>query len=321
MTLISVIIPVKNGAGILDKCLSAITNQTIATEINIIVLDSGSTDNSVIIAESFGARVINIPPKDFNHGLTRNIGVEQASGSLLYFTVQDAYLAERDQLEKMSAHFIDSELQAVVGMQATPHERDKNPADWFKRITKPNTVFRHFPDGSFGAMSLREQFKYCSWDNVNAMYRKSALVNIPFIKTDFAEDWSWVKAALTAKMKIAFDPSLVAYHYHHRNFGYSFRVEYIINYNFFTRFGVYPALPPLLRPLATAWKRIWSNNNIPFGEKVYWTIHNFNSQAGNFSSHLIFIIVSRFFSKRTLDRSLLFFCKSVPQGAANSSTT
>jgi rhamnosyltransferase len=316
---ISVIIPVKNGAATLDKCLGAIRNQTIAESINIIVLDSGSTDGSVKIGQRYGAEIIDIAPNTFNHGLTRNIGVEHATAPLLYFTVQDAYLAENDQLERMATHFKDEQLQGVVGMQAVPHDRDKNPALWFKRITKPNTVVRHFPDGSFARLSLQDQFQHCAWDNVNAMYRKTALEAVPFMETSFAEDWFWAKDALTAKMKIAYDPALVVYHYHHRSFGYSFRVEYIINYNFFCRFGVSPTVPAVLRPLLTGWKRIWTNNVVELKEKLYWTGHHLSSIAGNYSSHLIFIVISRFCSQKMLDKSVLFFCKTTPQGSTKNS--
>lgn len=311
---ISVVIPVKNGAATLVKCLNAFKQQTIAEQIEIIVLDSMSTDNSREIAKSFGAKIISIMLSDFNHGLTRNVGVDYAVGELLYFTVQDAYLAENNQLEKMAAHFNNLELQAVVGMQATPHDKDKNPARWFKRSSKPETVYRHFPDGNFGKMSLQEQFKHCSWDNVNAMYKKSAVQKIPFKKTDFAEDWLWVKDALEAKMKVAFDPSLVVYHYHHRDFGYSFRVQYIINYHFLKQFNVYPVLPRFIMPVLTDFYRILKNDKISLKEKMYWSRHNFMGSSGVFLSHLIFLTIVRLFGKNGLAKSKNYFCTEIPQG-------
>ena len=312
--MLTVIIPVKNGAATLAKCLAAIKQQTIAYKIEILILDSNSMDESIEMAKSFGARIININPSDFNHGLTRNVGANNASGELLYFTVQDAYLAENDQLEKMLLHFNDPELQAVVGMQATPHDKDKNPARWFKRFTKPETKFRHFPDGDFGKMPLQQQFKYCSWDNVNAMYRKSALQKVPFTKTDFAEDWLWAKDALTAKMKIAFDPSLLVWHYHHIDFGYSFRVHYIMNYNFFKQFKVYPSLPRYGVPLLKDFYRIFKSDKITSTQKVYWSKHSFMGSSGGYLSNLSFIIIGRFFGEKILTKSMDFFCSSIPQG-------
>ncbi len=64
---ISVIIPVKNGATTLGKCLNAIKQQTIAEDIEVLVLDSMSTDSSREIAESYSAQIIDISIDAFNH--------------------------------------------------------------------------------------------------------------------------------------------------------------------------------------------------------------------------------------------------------------
>lgn len=317
--MVSVIIPVKNGEATLEKCLAAVKNQTIADGIEIIVLDSASSDNSAMIAKSFGAEVIEINPDEFNHGSTRNVGVKFATRELLYFTVQDAYVSEADQLQKMANHFKDISLQAVVGMQAIPHDKDKNPARWFKRFTKPETVFRHFPEGDFGQMPLKEQFKHCGWDNVNAMYRKSALETIPFAKTNFAEDWLWVRDALAAKMKIAFDPSLVVYHYHHRDFSYSFKVQYILNYNFYKFFNVYPGIPAFIKPVLTDIYLVWKNRQINIKDKLYWSVHNLLGRSAVVLSHLTFLVFVKLLGNNALDRSLYYFCHIIPQGKIKSS--
>jgi rhamnosyltransferase len=89
---ISVIIPVKNGVATLERCLQSIADQTIANNTEIIILNSMSTDNSMDIARKFNARIIDIPEGTFDHGLTRNIGVQQASGEFVYLTVQDAWM-------------------------------------------------------------------------------------------------------------------------------------------------------------------------------------------------------------------------------------
>ena len=313
--MISVIIPIKNGEATLSRCLAAIKGQTIADNIEVIVLDSQSTDNSLQIAKSFGASIIKVKSDEFNHGLTRNLGTQQANGELLYYTVQDAYLAEKDQLEKMVAHFRDKELQAVVGMQATPHDKDKNPARWFKRITQPVTTCEHFPNETFSKLSLKKQLSaFNHWDDVNAMYRKSALLTIPFTKTNFAEDKIWARDALQAGYKIAFDPSLVVYHYHHYDFKYAFKVEFILNYAYYRFFKVLPVLPRFVIPVLTAGYRIWKNNTIAFKKKIYWTFHNLSGITGSFMSTLIFFILGKYFGARSLDKSFRLFCKEVPQG-------
>lgn len=313
--MINVIIPVKNGEKTLEKCLEAISRQTIADELEIIVLDSCSTDKSVEIAVKYNARVINIPDGTFNHGLTRNMGVKYANDNLLYFTVQDAYLAEASQLEKMAAHFADKELQAVVGMQAISNDPDKNPARWFKRMSTPVTSYSHFPNGTFSKLCLKEQLSsFAYWDDVNAMYRRSALEAIPFIETDFAEDKFWAKDALQAGYKIAFDPSLVVYHYHHYDFKYAFKVEYILNYAYYKNWKIFPGLPPFIKPLVTLFYRIWKNRTISFSKKIYWSYHSVSGLTGSFLSNLVFIVIEKSFGDQGLNKTFHFFCARVPQG-------
>lgn len=316
MCLVTVIIPVKNGAATLKKCLAAIRNQTIADKIEILILDSNSSDNSKEIATDFGVKVISIDPTEFNHGLTRNVGAKHAKGILLYYTVQDAYLAEVNQLEKMVDHFKDEELQAVVGIQAIPNEVDKNPAKWFKRISEPITAFKHFPNGTFLRLSMKERLStFNFWDDVNAMYRKVALEAVPFIKTDFAEDKFWAKEALEAGMKIAFDPRLVVYHYHHSDFKYSFRLHYILNYSYYRFWKVYPRLSPFLVTIIRYWYRIWKNKELTFKNKVYWSYYNFSSEMASYLSLLTFIAVGKIFGEKKLEKTFIFFCKKVPQGS------
>ena len=90
--MISVVIPVKNGGKTLERCLDSLRNQINGRDLEIIILDSMSSDNSKEIGFSYGAIIIPIPNGTFNHGLTRNLGVQKSSGDLIYLTVQDAWL-------------------------------------------------------------------------------------------------------------------------------------------------------------------------------------------------------------------------------------
>ena len=82
---ITVIIPVKNGAETLHDCLKAITTQQYNGTIEIIILDSNSTDESVNMGIAYGAKIVKVEEGSFNHGLTRNTGANIATGELLYY--------------------------------------------------------------------------------------------------------------------------------------------------------------------------------------------------------------------------------------------
>lgn len=315
MCIISVIIPVKNGEATLEKCLAGIYSQSIADQVEVIILDSGSTDASVTICSKFPVRIIPVEPSTFNHGLTRNFGAAVSNGDYLYFTVQDARIAEKDMLHNMRAHFSDTAVQAVVGMQAIPSDPDKNPAVWFNRISEPVVEIRHFPENTFLKLGPNEQYVLSNWDNVNAMYRRSAIEQVPFRNTSFSEDWIWANDALCLGMKIIRDPSLVVYHYHHQNFSYTLKEQYILHYNHWKFFRRKPDRPMLFKPVLNAIYRILNKHDIAFKAKIQWILHNVEINVSKLVAFLIFRIGYSLKKQEGLDylyRRLI--SENIPQG-------
>ena len=311
---ISVIIPVKNGAETLHDCLNAIATQQYNGKVEIIILDSNSTDESVNIGKSYGAKIVKVEEGNFNHGLTRNTGANIATGELLYFTVQDAWISSADMFEKMSMHFEDEAVKSVTGMQAIPHHKNKNPALWFKRSSAPVPEFYQFEKNEFQSLSPIKQKELCCWDNVNAMYKKTALQQQPFIKANLSEDMIWAKEALSKGWKIARDPSLLVYHYHHHSFGYNFKVNYAVAYEDKKIFGIKPTYPTVLLPFFRRVNSVRKNKEISTLHKPAWVMHN----AGMFLAHTFSVAIFRsalfFGGEKLLDKSLQFFCNTVPQG-------
>jgi rhamnosyltransferase len=87
---VTVAVPVYNGARYLDEVLGAVRAQRVDRELELLVIDSGSTDGSLEIAERHGARIHRIPKAEFSHGGTRNLAMEMASGEHVAFITQDA---------------------------------------------------------------------------------------------------------------------------------------------------------------------------------------------------------------------------------------
>ena len=87
---VSVVIPTKNGGEDFRRALATIANQKGFRKVETIVVDSGSTDKTVEVAEQFGAKIIKILPEEFSDSYARNLGASYASGEYLLFTVQDA---------------------------------------------------------------------------------------------------------------------------------------------------------------------------------------------------------------------------------------
>lgn len=99
---ISVIIPVFNSSLCLDHCLSTVINQTLE-DIEIILIDDGSTDNSLNIIKNYAKKYNNIKytsKKNEGQAIARNIGIQMASGEFITFIDSDDYV-ELNMLEKL----------------------------------------------------------------------------------------------------------------------------------------------------------------------------------------------------------------------------
>jgi len=91
---ISVIVPMFNAEAYIEKCIESILNQTINDDIEIIVINDGSTDNSLDIVKKFeidGVIVKNI----LNEGVSkaRNVGLSLASGQYIMFVDSDDWIS------------------------------------------------------------------------------------------------------------------------------------------------------------------------------------------------------------------------------------
>ena len=274
-----------------------------------------STENSREIANRYEAKIIPIPDGTFNHGLTRNIGAQNASGDLLFFTVQDAWLSENDLLEKMAKHFEDEKVMGVTGHQAVPHEKDKNPMLWYQRFSEPKVVIREIKDvEEFKRSSQANQQFLIAWDNVVAMYRKSALIEQPFVATQFAEDWIWSREALLGGWKLIYDPSLVVYHYHHSGYNYAYKVAFAVNYHFYKFFNFKQCIPGIFLPMVKATYHLSKNSQLTMREKWYWMFHNYATRIGTFNSHVNFVFHNYIGGIKSVEKRYNQVCKKIHQG-------
>jgi rhamnosyltransferase len=127
MTDISVIIPTLNAARYLEDLLESLNNQNVKAK-EILIVDSESEDKTVAIARRFGANIIKIKRKFFNHGGTRNFAASLTKGDVLIFLTQDALPDDRFFIQNLTAPLSQVHIAAAFGRQkprpdAAPHER------------------------------------------------------------------------------------------------------------------------------------------------------------------------------------------------------
>lgn len=89
---VSIIIPVKNSANVLTTCLQYIQSQTY-NNIEIIIVDSNSSDNTKDICKNFSARYLQLEKKNsinrFDATDKRNLGARMATGDFVYYLDAD----------------------------------------------------------------------------------------------------------------------------------------------------------------------------------------------------------------------------------------
>ena len=79
---VSVIIRTLNEQKFLTECLGAVLNQEYGRKPEIIIVDSGSSDNTLEIAMKFGAKILHINIEDFTYGRALNMGFSEATGDI-----------------------------------------------------------------------------------------------------------------------------------------------------------------------------------------------------------------------------------------------
>lgn len=110
---VSVIVPVYNGGRQLERCLLGILGSYHGA-FELIVVDNGSTDDSVAIAEKYEAKVLHCPGPS-GPGAARNVGVQQARGNILVFVDADVVVYPETLGRMVKTFEQDSELAAVFG--------------------------------------------------------------------------------------------------------------------------------------------------------------------------------------------------------------
>ncbi len=275
--LISLVIPVRNGEPWLDACLQNILKQSLFHQTEIIVIDSGSTDNTLEILNKYPVTVFTISAEDFNHGVTRNYAVNFCKGEYVVMTVQDAHAVDSLWLENLMKGFrVAENVAGVCGQQIVPQKRGMNPVDWFRPYSNPTLqVYQFDTAGDFDKLSPAEKKNICSWDNVTAMYKRNVLRQIPFQKITYGEDAVWAQEVLRAGYAIVYNNEARVYHYHNEDQEFTFKRAFTAMYLRYKQFGyIYPHKTKALKEKLGIIKTIWEAEPLSIKEKWNWFLYN-----------------------------------------------
>lgn len=206
-----------NGERYLEALLSAVRDQEYAGVVEVLVIDSGSTDGTLgIISAHPEVRLHQIPNSEFGHGKTRNLVAQLATGDIVVYLTHDAVPAGPQWLSRLVAPFIDDDrIVAVLGKQVP--RRGCVPIlkydieRVFERLGPDygHTVF--YDDGTLTDPTAREAAGFYS--DANSAARRSVLVGaIPYRDVAYAEDQQFGRDVIDAGLRKAYAPGAAVEH-------------------------------------------------------------------------------------------------------------
>ncbi len=204
---VSIVIPARNEGENIGQCLQAIYAQETPYTFEIIVIDSGSTDNTVDIVNQYPlVRLVQIEPGEFGHGRTRNLGAEIAKGRYIVFLNADALPLNTDWLNPL----------------IRPLKEDQTLAGVFSRHVPKDDCFlymvRDLQNAMPGKKILRTRagkMDFMLFSTVSAALPKQIWKQFPFDNDIIiAEDQDWAKKVLDKGKKILYQPASMVRHSH-----------------------------------------------------------------------------------------------------------
>ena len=207
---ISVIIPTLNAAELLAEQVSTLRSQDLPPE-QIIVIDSGSEDGTAALARTLPVELLTIEPGTFDHGGTRNLGAEHATGNILIFMTQDAIFRNSETLEKLIKPLQESDI--VVSYARQVPDENASPAEQYLRLA-------NYPPGpKIKAMQDIDKLGIKTFQNSNvcAAYRRTEFEQLGCFPAPVVcnEDMLFAAKAIFAGYRVAYSAGALVTHTHH----------------------------------------------------------------------------------------------------------
>jgi rhamnosyltransferase len=211
---ISIVIRSKNDAALIGATLAAVHRQDFAGEKEIIHIDSGSTDATVDIIESFRPhKLIRIAADAYVPGVVLNRGMRESSSRWVVFLNSDCTPADDRWL---------SELMAAA--ESAP----RAGAVFGRQVPRPDcqAVYAHDYDRCFGAARDAARWEHF-FSMANSAVRRAAWTEQPFREDlQYSEDDEWSRRLVRHGWNIAYAEAAAVFHSHNYTLRQAFRRSY-----------------------------------------------------------------------------------------------
>lgn len=219
---VSVVIPTKDAGPDFRYVLQKLKVAEAHHDIETVIVDSGSSDETVALARNFGATVIEIPPEEFSHGGTRNTGADAASGEYLVMLTQDAIPIGDDWLPGLMQPLLaDPQVAASRGRDVPRSDADLfcGWMDWNHTGGLAFHADRTIDLGGSDIHAFRpsEKRSLAQLTDTCCCIRRDVFRRFRFAEVNFAEDLDLGIRLLEHGYKLAFLFSDGVVHSHNRN--------------------------------------------------------------------------------------------------------
>ena len=196
---ISVVIRCYNEEAHIGRLLSGISQQT-RKDVEVILVDSGSTDATLAIASRYPVQVLHIKKENFSFGYSLNTGCEAASGEYLVIASGHVYPVYHDWIERLVSHFQDERVGLVYGKQR---------GNELTKFSEQQVFASLFPDES----DTSQSHPFCN--NANTAIRRSLWEQSRYDETlTGLEDLAWAKQIQAAGHRIVYEAEAEIIHVH-----------------------------------------------------------------------------------------------------------
>lgn len=255
---ISVFIPTYNGEKYIKESIDMVLLQELPDryKLELIIIDSGSTDNTVEIIKSFGSKInfFEIPNSEYGHGKTRQYAAELAKGEYILFLSQDATPSHYRWIKNMiEPFFISKRIGGVFGRQiprpdAVPTIK-REVASVFGQLGASDAITLHRQKSLIDGYRMNDLNTFFS--DVNSAIRKDLIKSVPFRDVKYAEDQALAEDLQEAGYLKAYSAQGSVWHsneytvrdFHKRKFDEYVGLKESVNYK----------LNPSLKSLALGW--------------------------------------------------------------------
>lgn len=193
-SLVSVVIPVNNALskGYLEEVINSLFSQTWKN-IEIIAVDSGSTDDTVGYLKKRGVKIVEIEPRLFTHAYSRNTGASVAKGKFILFTVDDAVFFDSEWISKSISYLEYFKADAISTNQLLGKKFDNYSCTlntWHNGSQSKNiplirlTYIPYMLRGIFGHLlkliRMESLYPFVAIDDTNHLIRKEVFDEFQF---------------------------------------------------------------------------------------------------------------------------------------------